>query len=1011
MKVVTNIFSKLIYFIIIVVVIIITLNMFDKFKQSLTNNLYQCKVEFDSSGGTYIDTQTFKCGEKIENYSDPQKDGYVFEGWYLGEVQYNFDDIVVDDITLTAKWREKTTNDINIPVEKVSFASSTYQMKKTDSLKLEIKIEPANATNKNVYYTSSNESIATVNQYGIVTAKKSGSVEITVTTKDGGHKHTTNLIIISPVVGVKLNKEKVVLGLNDTYTLKATLTPTDPDNDKLTWSSSNPAVASVDKNGKVKAKAQGKAIITVTTVDGDHKATAEITVQKTVEKITLNKTSISLEKAKTANLTYSISPSTATDKTVNFTSSDKKVAIVDQNGKITAIGGGEATITVKSNDGNAKATCKVTVISKVTGISLSEKNIVIGKGGSKKLSATITPLDATNKNLEWSSSNSKKVKVDSTGKITGVTDGSATITVKTKDGSYTDKCTVTVKDLVLKIELDKTTATINKGATHTIKYKTSPSTATNKKVTFTSSNTSVATVDSTGKITGISSGKATITVKSNDGNASAKFTITVKVPLKGVSLNKTSLSLNKGESYSLTPTFNPTDATNKTVSWSSSNTKVATVNSSGKVTAIGTGTATITIKTKENNYKATTKVTVTNLTTKVTLNKTTVQLSKGESYKLSVTITPKDATNKTLTWTSSDSTVATVDSTGNVIAKKPGTTSVTVKTTNGKTATCKVNVTSISITSGSATIMDEDTYKLTATLTGQTGQEKVTWSSSDTNVATVDSTGKIKGKSIGTATITASITTSNNKKVTSNKFKITVRPIRILTVGNSKTYQSNLSTYIAKIAKKEGYSVEGITYNNYTANALKNYPAQDSSTNITYFRDTGGKMLKEVARIHKNELSQSFDYIVIQERTPQYSGEDYTEYYTGALNVLDIVYKKNPNIKMYIRKTWVLSTSSKKTIERAYQNTEKVVNKLKKSKGYNITIINDGPAFYNALSKNFNVLKSDTRHQTYLGGYLAASCIYSTLFNQDPTTIKYEPTTLDAAALKTMKSIAKSYCY
>ena len=152
MKVVTNIFSKLIYFVIIVAVIIVTLNMFDKFKQSLTNNLYKCKVEFNSTGGTYIDTQTFKCGEKIENYSNPQKDGYVFEGWYLGEVQYNFDDIVVDDITLTAKWREKTVNDNIVSVEKVSFISSNYQIKKTDSLKLEINIEPANATNKNVYY-------------------------------------------------------------------------------------------------------------------------------------------------------------------------------------------------------------------------------------------------------------------------------------------------------------------------------------------------------------------------------------------------------------------------------------------------------------------------------------------------------------------------------------------------------------------------------------------------------------------------------------------------------------------------------------------------------------------------------------------------------------------------------------------------------------------------------------------------------------------------------------------
>jgi len=439
------------------------------------------------------------------------------------------------------------------------------------------------------------------------------------------------------------------------------------------------------------------------------------------------------------------------------------------------------------------------------------------------------------------------------------------------------------------------------------------------------------------------------------------------------------------------------------------------VDSSGNVKVIADkdGSATITVKTNDGGYTAKCTVAVKKknvAVTSISLNSTKIQLGKNEEYKLSATISPSNATNKTITWSSANTSIATVDSSGNVIAKGVGTTKITAKSNNGKSVSCNVYVTSLSITNNSTTIMDESTYKLKLQFQGDTGNETVTWKSSNTKIATVNSKGVITGKGVGTAKITASIKSSNSETIKSNEYVIKVRAIRVILVGNSKTYQSSLAINFAKIAIDSGYTVEGTTYNNYTENALSGYPAQDTSNNVTYFRDTGGKKLKQTASIHKTELNKSYDYIVIQEQTGAYSNSNYNEYYEGAANVLDIVYKKNSNIKMFIRKTWVLSDSDSATIKQGYTNTENVVKKLKEKKGYNITIINDGPSIYEAINNKYSVMKTDKRHQNTNGGYLAASCIYSTMFNKNPTSIKYTPSNINSTTATNLRKIASNHC-
>lgn len=243
------------------------------------------------------------------------------------------------------------------------------------------------------------------------------------------------------------------------------------------------------------------------------------------------------------------------------------------------------------------------------------------------------------------------------------------------------------------VTLDKTSATLMEGQTTTLTATVSP-TGANKSVTWSSSNTSVASVSSTGKVTAKKAGTATITAKTADGGykATCKVTVTPK-KVTGVTLNKTSATITKGSTTTLTATVSPTGA-NKSVIWSSSNSSVATVSSTGKVTAKNAGTANIIVTTAEGGYTATCKVTVTEkAVTGVKLNKTSLSLDVGGTSTLTATISPTGA-NSSVTWSSSDPSVATVSSTGKVTAVKAGTTTIIVKTASGGyTAACTVTVT------------------------------------------------------------------------------------------------------------------------------------------------------------------------------------------------------------------------------------------------------------------------------------------------------------------------------
>ena len=461
-------------------------------------------------------------------------------------------------------------------------------------------------------------------------------------------------------------------------------------------------------------------------------------------------------------LTATVLPNDASDKSVIWTSSKQSVATVSSTGKVTAIDEGVSTITASA--GGKSSTCLVTVSKKiiaVTSVTLNKTILELTEGDTETLVATVAPDDATDKTVTWSTSDQTVATVDNAGKITAVKEGSATITAKA--GEKTATCAVTVAKKVIpveSVELNKTTLALIKGESETLVATVKPDDATYKTVTWSTSNESVVAVDQTGKVTAVAGGEADITAKA--GEETATCVVTVSVPVSSVTLSKQSLTLVEGESETLVVTVNPEDATDKTVTWSSSNAQIATVDQNGKVTAVKEGTTTITVNAGDKSASCVVTVNKKVIPVEsIVLNKSTLTLDKGASETLIATVKPDDATDPTVTWTSSDEKVASVDANGKVVAIGGGGAVITAKA-GSQEATCTVSVTvpveGVSLDQKSVTIEEESCVTLLAKITPDDATtQTVEWTSSNAGVATVDANGKVSGITVGTATITAQV--------------------------------------------------------------------------------------------------------------------------------------------------------------------------------------------------------------------------------------------------------------
>lgn len=253
-----------------------------------------------------------------------------------------------------------------------------------------------------------------------------------------------------------------------------------------------------------------------------------------VRGVSLNETEVTIDRGTTFQLTADIMPSTAENKGLLWLSSDSKVISVDDKGLVTAVGKGEATIRVITDDGDFESICKFTVIVSVKSITLDKTEAELAKGKNFKLNATINPADANNMNINWFSSNEAIATVSPTGFVIGIKKGDVVITAKTVDGGFTATCNVKVIIGTTSVILNQTSINIMPSETFQLVASVRPTDATYKEVTWSSSDNSIATVSETGVVTAIAKGNAVITVTTVEGG----FTATCDVRVGLVSVNE-----------------------------------------------------------------------------------------------------------------------------------------------------------------------------------------------------------------------------------------------------------------------------------------------------------------------------------------------------------------------------------------------------------------------------------------------------------------------------------------
>lgn len=694
---------------------------------------------------------------------------------------------------------------VGVGVEKIELDKSELSLKKGESASLKATIFPENASDKSLKWGSSDVSVATVDAYGNVKAEGNGEATVFVSSSDGGFTAYCNVKVGTSVTGISLDPREFTLEtIGSSFTIKPVISPEDASDLGVVWESADTKVVSVASDGTVTAIGPGTTTVTATTNDGSFTSNCVVSVKSPAQHVSLDKTSLKLLEGESGKLTATVYPLNSTQKTLTWVSDHPDVASVDNEGNVTARKAGAATVTVKVAE-KVTAVCKVTVISRVTGISMSETTVELKPGEKHQLEATVLPQNASNAEVTWYSDKESVAIVSQLGLVSAVSTGEATIHVVTSDGGKMATCLVKVGTPVKGITLSISSKTLYVGdPSLDISATLTPANATDKSLEWSSSDPEVASIAPGAALHAVikplKPGKTTITATTKDGGFTASCEVTVKRHVSGVSLNKASLTLYVGETESLAATVAPEDASDKTVAWSSDNSAVASV-SNGKVTANKPGTAVIKVVTNDLSKEAACTVTVKRHAESVELSQKEIKLYLGENRSLTATVLPSDASDKNVTWSSSNPNVATVSTAGNVVSKSVGTTVITVKTADGgHQASCNVTVlepvvyaTSLTLTSQTSSLNIGESTALTLKMLPANADETLVWESDNESVAKVVN-GDVTAVGVGVAKIKV-----KGKNVTSNEVTITV--IDKYAVTGVKLNEKSLTLEVGKSGK------------------------------------------------------------------------------------------------------------------------------------------------------------------------------------------------------------------
>ncbi len=668
-------------------------------------------------------------------------------------------------------------------VYSVTLNETTLNIAPDSNYQLVWTILPYFVVNKDVTFSSDNTNAMTVSNTGLITAKLSGSANITITTVNSGKTDVVAVTIKIPVTGVTISPKTITINAGETTTFTSIVSPVNATNKGVSYGSEQPSIVSIDVNtGVATGISGGTTIISVYTDEPNHTDNATITVIEIIPtSITLNSSSFNMAVGSTFQLVANILPTNATNKNVTWSSSNTSVATVSNTGIVTAVSLGTSTITATTVSGglSTTATANVNTIS-VTSITLNADTLNLIVGDIYQLIGTILPQNATNQNITWSKNNNN-IDLSNSGKVTALTIGTSIVTSTTVDGSKIDTCNINISKIdVTSVTISPGSKSLFVGETFELTATILPNNASNKNVTWTKSNNGVINISNSGVITAIGVGTSVVTVTTADQLKTSICNVTVAfMNVSSVSLNATSRSMQTGDTFQLVASILPTNASNKNITWSSDKANIASVSNSGLVSGLTVGSANITVRTVNQSRTAICKFTITPILVKsVSLNASSATILIGQTFQFVATVSPTNASNKTVKWSKNNANVS-ISTSGLVNGLKVGTSTITVTTNDQKkTATAIVTVNpipvrSVSLNITTATIKKGKTITLKATVSPTNATIKtVTWRTSNANIATISTKGVVKGINPGSAIIT--VTTTNGGYIATCNVTVTL---------------------------------------------------------------------------------------------------------------------------------------------------------------------------------------------------------------------------------------------
>jgi len=673
------------------------------------------------------------------------------------DITYSFH--IIDEISLN-------TTSLNM------YTGTTYQL-------------IANTTDRTapVTWESSDEKLATVDENGLVTAKKAtGTKPVQITASqviDGVKKSVVcNIYIQAAVTSVKITPDNVVMNIGEYETLRATVSPSGLVGTYLHWLSSDTSIFTItdstDLTVTIQGKSGGTAVLTALNAENIVVGYCKVTVNQEAQGIKLSQTAVTIPLShKTYQLYATLSPDNTTNTKVIWDSQNKGVVTVDQNGLVTLKKAGTATISVQSQDNPLLiAYCTFTVQDVVSSLKLDYHDIEMYSGETRRLSYVMTPTLIDNPKVIWTSFDTSVATVDASGMVTAKGPGTTQIMIMSaSNGSYYDICTVVVKQKATSVKMNYKEITMNRGDYFDMEVTIAPVNATEASLIWESLNPTVATVSSTGRITARAEGTAIIAVRTQSG-VTSYCTVKVLEPVISLELDPTDIIIDVGEIFQIDPIFKPVAPTIQDVKWVSYNEDIATVNALGEVEGVSRGSTIVTCETVDGGYRAFCLIQVVDPAMIVTVTPDNYRLGYGKTVQLEATVTNhgKPVENVPIIWESSNEDICTVDEYGKVTGIDYGYATIRAEVDDdyGAYATCEIRVvrevTSIKLNHNVLTIIQGHTASLKADIQPSNATyTSATFTSDDEKIAVVDEDGVITAIKPGTTWIWAKAKDNSGK--------------------------------------------------------------------------------------------------------------------------------------------------------------------------------------------------------------------------------------------------------